>query len=84
MVTLNATKICWLCERAYRYVIEHFLARAFLDDRSGSKSELAKRRKHLIERLSSATLFSSVSNVLETFKKARERMAKAAELYTNA
>ena len=37
-----------------------------------------------MERLSSATLFSSVSTVLETFKKAKERMAKATELYNEA
>jgi hypothetical protein len=59
-------------------------AKAFLGEHAQSKFDQAKRRKHLMDRLSSATLFSSVSNVLETFKKARERMAKAAELYNTA
>ena len=59
-------------------------AKAFLNESNQSQFERNKRRKHLMERLSSATLFSSVSTVLETFKKAKERMAKATELYNEA
>ena len=35
----------------------------------------------VIDKLSSATLFSSVSTVMEAFQKARERMVRATEGY---
>ena len=39
------------------------------------------KRQYLMDRLSSATLFSSVSNVLDAFQKARERFARVTEGY---
>lgn len=45
--------------------------------RKGSKW----KRHHLMDRLASATLFSSLSAVMEAFKKARERIAQATKGY---
>ena len=38
-----------------------------------------RARRLLMDRLSSATLFTSVNNVLEAFRKAREKIVKATE-----
>ena len=68
-------------------------SKAFLG--SGSSSSLAMdnkggsflggkryaKRQYLMDRLSSATLFSSVSTVLDAFQKARERFARVTEGY---
>ena len=43
------------------------------------KAKSKHRHKLLMDRLSSATLFSSVSNVLEAFNQAKERITKATE-----
>ena len=43
------------------------------------KAKGKHRHKLLMDRLSSATLFSSVSNVLEAFNQAKERITKATE-----
>ena len=40
-----------------------------------------KFRHHLMDRLASATLFSSLGAVMEAFKKARERIAHATKGY---
>ena len=53
-------------------------AKAFLA--SNNKGPKMKRH-HLMDRLASATLFSSLSAVLEAFKKARERIVKATDVY---
>ena len=37
------------------------------------------KRHHLMDRLASATLFSSLTAVMEAFKKARQRIAQATE-----
>ena len=39
------------------------------------------KKQYLMDRLSSATLFSSVSTVLDAFQKARERFARVTEGY---
>ena len=46
------------------------------DPLSGGKR---RSRRLLMDRLSSATLFTSVNNVLEAFRKAREKIVKATE-----
>ena len=55
-------------------------AKAFMGE-TKTKSQKSKCRNNLIDLLSSNTLFHSVSNVLEAFKHARERIAKATEGY---
>ena len=54
-------------------------AKAFLVGGNPSGSGRRDNRKFLMDRLSSATLFSSVNTVLEAFKRAREKMAAAKE-----
>jgi Meckel syndrome type 1 protein len=58
-------------------------AKAFLTPTGGATSKMASKwkRHHLMDRLASATLFSSLSAVLEAFKKARERITQATEGY---
>ena len=53
-------------------------AKAFLVGGNSGGGRLEKR-KFLMDRLSSATLFSSVNTVLEAFRRAREKMAAAKE-----
>ena len=54
-------------------------AKAFLVGGDASGSGRRDNRKFLMDRLSSATLFSSVNTVLEAFRRAREKMAAAKE-----
>ena len=53
-------------------------AKAFIGE---SKTDKFKRKNNILDLLSSNTLFNTVQNVLEAFKHARERMAKATEGY---
>ena len=48
---------------------------------SSQKTTSKWKRHHLMDRLASATLFSSLTAVLEAFKKARERIAQATKGY---
>ena len=46
---------------------------------SKSGAKVRWKRAHLMDRLASATLFSSLTAVMEAFKKAREKIAQATE-----
>ena len=48
-----------------------------VNSKSGAK--VRWKRAHLMDRLASATLFSSLTAVMEAFKKAREKIAQATE-----
>ena len=56
-----------------------FQAKAFLVGVNANGSGRRDNRKLLMDRLSSATLFSSVNTVLEAFRRARQKMAAAKE-----
>ena len=60
-----------------RFGIMH-QARAFVGE---TRMEKSRRKNNIIDLLSSNTLYNTVQNVLEAFKHARERMAKATEGY---
>ena len=51
-------------------------AKAFL---LSNTAERRRGRRVLVDRLSSATLFSSVNTVLEAFRRAREKMVRATD-----
>ena len=49
------------------------MSKAFLNSASSSSSSRRMNRQFLLDRLTAATLFSSVSTVMVAFEKARER-----------
>ena len=53
-------------------------AKAFIGE---TKIEKSKRKNNLLELLTTNTLFNTVTNVLQAFKQARERITKATEGY---
>lgn len=59
------------------------MSKAFLNSGDGAQRAASTRRtrQFLLDRLTAATLFSSVSTVMATFEKARERFSRAAEGY---
>lgn len=52
-------------------------AKALLPSSNVDKASSKWKRHHLMDRLAAATLFSSLSAVMEAFKKARDRITKA-------
>jgi hypothetical protein len=54
-------------------------AKAFLVGGVSGAGRRMRSRRLLMDRLGSATLFSSVNTVLEAFRRAREKMAAAKE-----
>ena len=54
-------------------------AKAFMMSKTVTGGRRKQNRRVLLDRLSSATLFTSVNTVLEAFRKAREKIAKATE-----
>ncbi len=58
------------------------MSKAFLTNGDGGRTQASrKNRQYLLDRLTAATLFSSVSTVMAAFEKARERFSRAAEGY---
>ena len=54
-------------------------SKALLPQKSNAATASKWKRHHLMDRLASATLFSSLTAVMEAFKKARQRIAQATE-----
>ncbi len=73
--------------RTRMYVIHQ--SKALMPSSSAGGGEMATKRfakwkrSHLMDRLASATLFSSLGAVMEAFRKARERIAQATQGYSS-